>query len=128
MRSYTIVKALVLSLGAIAVVARGLPEPRSEINARAAGGDGFRNNATKRNGADGEHFDISKPSHSYLSFPKGRVEASASLSKRGRDYRGTKCHNVCEGNLIWSQRTPEDCETLYEILSSALNEEAHAYH
>jgi hypothetical protein len=109
MRSYTIVKSLVLSLGAIAVVARGLPEPRSEVNARAAGGDGFSNNATKRDGADGEHFDISKPSHSYLSFPKGRLEANVGLSKRDRDYRGAKCHNVCDLDLEWPQRKPDDC-------------------
>jgi hypothetical protein len=56
MRSCTIVKAFVFSLGTIAVVARSLPE--------------FSNNPTKRDGADGENFDISKPSHSYLSFPK----------------------------------------------------------
>jgi hypothetical protein len=44
MRSYTIIKALALSLGAASVTALGLPEQRrSEINARAAGGYGFDN-------------------------------------------------------------------------------------
>jgi len=44
MRSYTIIKALALSLGAVSVTALGLPEQRrSEINARAAGGYGFDN-------------------------------------------------------------------------------------
>ena len=43
MRSYTIVKALALSFGAVSVVARSLPEQRSEINAHAARGHGPSN-------------------------------------------------------------------------------------
>jgi hypothetical protein len=107
---------VLLSLGAIAVVARGLPEPRSEINARAAGGDGFSNNATKRDGADGEHFDISKPSHSYLSFPKGRLEANAGLSKRDRDYRGATCYMLCDPAPDNRERDYDDCELLWQLL------------
>jgi hypothetical protein len=78
MRSYTIVKALVLSLGAIAVVARSLPEQGSDINARAAGELGFSNSATKRDGADGERFDIFEalPLLSFISprAPRGQRE------------------------------------------------------
>ena len=116
MRSCTIVKALVLSLGAITVIARSLPAQRSEINARAAGGDGFSNNATKRDGTDGEHFDISRPSHSYLSFPKGRLEANAALSKRDRDYRGVVCAAYCKDVKKWSGRDPDDCNALHDEL------------
>ena len=122
MRSCTIVKTLVLSLGAIAVVARSLPQQRSEINAHAAGEDGFSNNATKRDGADSEHFDISKPSHSYLSFPEGRLEANAALSKRDRDYRGATCDKWCDPAPGMPERNRDDCKTLYEILSAAPNE------
>ena len=83
MRSYTMVKVLVLSLGAMEVVARSLPQQRSEINARAAGEDGFSNNATKRDGADGEHLDISKPSYSYPSFPKPTRPFQKAMGKSG---------------------------------------------
>ena len=48
MRRYTIAKALAIFLGALSVVARGLPERRSEINVRSPGG---------------KQFDISTPSH-----------------------------------------------------------------
>ena len=69
MNPYTIVKVLGLCLGAVSVVTLSLPEQRSEINARAAGGYGFNNNPTKHSSADaeielsvsnattGEHFD-----------------------------------------------------------------------
>ena len=75
MNSCTIIKVLALSLGAFSVVARTLPEQRPGINARAAGGYGISNTATKQDSADakielprfnaatGEHFDISTPSH-----------------------------------------------------------------
>ena len=48
MRQYTIAKILALFLGVLSVVARSLPERRSEINVRSPGG---------------EQFDISTPSH-----------------------------------------------------------------
>ena len=75
MNSYTIVKVLALCLGAVSVVTRTLPEPRSEINARAAGGYGLGNTPTSQDSTDakidlsglntatGEHFDISTPCH-----------------------------------------------------------------
>ena len=75
MNSYTIVKVLALCLGAVSVVTRSLPERRSEINARAAGGYGFSNIITNQDSSDaeielsvfkgaiGEHLDISPPSH-----------------------------------------------------------------
>ena len=109
MRSCTIIKALVLSLGAIAVVARSLPQQRSEINGRAAGEDEL--------GIYGKHFDISKPSHSYLSFPKGRLEANAALSKHDKDLRGATCEKTCvlHGRI---ERNRDDCTTLYERLSA----------
>jgi len=50
MRLYTIAKALVL--GAISVVARSLPEGRSEINSRIAGGHDFSNLLKKLEAAD----------------------------------------------------------------------------
>ena len=61
MRSCTIVKALVLAIGAIAVVARSPRVQRQEINARAGRGYGFSNSPTKNDGADakdttGGHF------------------------------------------------------------------------
>jgi hypothetical protein len=84
MPPYTIVKTLAvslgaLSLGALSVVARSLPEQRSEINIRAAGGYGFSNPLKELKNADGsvdtavsdislaatagQRFDISTPSH-----------------------------------------------------------------
>ena len=75
MSSYTVVKVLVLCLGAVSVVTRTLPEQRSEINARTAGGYGFSNTPTNQDSADAridfsefnaatsEYFDISTPSH-----------------------------------------------------------------
>ena len=75
MNSYTIVKVLILCLGAVSVVTRSLPERRSEINARAAGGYESSNTLTNQDSSDakielsvlegaiGEHFDISTPSH-----------------------------------------------------------------
>jgi len=69
MRPYTIVKALALSLGALSVVARSLPEPRSELNIRAPGGkndDLSVNNAasdTTPATTAGQQFDSSIPSH-----------------------------------------------------------------
>jgi len=80
MRLYTIVKTLALSLGALSVVARSLPEPRSDINIRASGRYGFRNplKELKNTGASvdkavseattlaataGQQFDMSTPSH-----------------------------------------------------------------
>jgi len=75
MRSYIVVKALVLSLGAISVVARSLPEHRSEIKNRTDGGGyGLRNPPTELEAADAkidtavsnpttsEHSDILMPS------------------------------------------------------------------
>ena len=73
MRSYTIIKVLALSFGVVSVVARSLPEQRSEIHARAPGGYGFSNPITKLDNADAkvdaavskgttcEHFHISTP-------------------------------------------------------------------
>ena len=43
MRSYTIVKTFALAFGAVSIVARGLPERRSEINAHIARGYGPSN-------------------------------------------------------------------------------------
>ena len=51
MRQYTIAKTLALFLGVLSVIARSLPERRSEINVRTPGGT---------------HFDISTPSHLQL--------------------------------------------------------------
>jgi len=75
MRSYIVVKALALSLGAISVVARSLPEHRSEIKNRTdGGGRGLRNPPTELEAADAkiettrsnpttsEHSDILMPS------------------------------------------------------------------
>jgi len=48
MRSYLVVKALALSIGAVSVVARSLPERRSEIKNRAdGGGHGLSNPLTE---------------------------------------------------------------------------------
>jgi len=53
MRSYLIVKALALSFGAVSVVARSLPEHRSEIKNRAdGGGRGLSNPLTELEAAD----------------------------------------------------------------------------
>jgi len=53
MRSYLLVKALALSLGAVSVVARSLPEHRSEIKNRAnGGGHGLSNPLTEFEAAD----------------------------------------------------------------------------
>jgi len=52
MRLYTIAKALVLSLGAISVIARSLPERRSEIDSRIAGEHDFSNSLKKLEAAD----------------------------------------------------------------------------
>ena len=51
MRRYTIAKTLTLFLGVLSVVARSLPERRSEINVRTSGG---------------KQFDISTPSRLFL--------------------------------------------------------------
>ena len=51
MRRYTIAKTLALYLGVLSVVARSLPERRSEINVRSPAG---------------KQFDISTPSHLLL--------------------------------------------------------------
>jgi len=58
MRSYTIVKALALSFGAVSVVARSLPEQRSEINAHAARGHESSNPRLSRLEGAGEEVDI----------------------------------------------------------------------
>ena len=53
MRSYLVVKALALSIGAVSVVARSLPERRSEIKNRAdGGGHGLSNPLTELVAAD----------------------------------------------------------------------------
>jgi len=52
MRLYTIANALILSLGAVSVVARCLPEGRSEANIRIAGGHDFSNPLKKLEAAD----------------------------------------------------------------------------
>ena len=75
MRSYIVVKALALSLGAVSVVARSLPEHWSEIKNRAdGGGHGLSNPLTELEAADAkidtamsnlttcEHSDILTPS------------------------------------------------------------------
>ena len=57
MRRYTIAKTFALYLGVLSVVARSLPERRSDINVRSPAG---------------KQFDISTPSHLLLlpfSFP-----------------------------------------------------------
>ena len=74
MRPYTIIKTLALSLGTLSVVARSLPERRSEINIRAPGGDSFsnplKNDDVNKAASDptlattaGQQFDRSTPSH-----------------------------------------------------------------
>ena len=75
MRSYIVVKALALSLGAFSVVARSLPEHRSEIKNRADGGGhgpsnplteleaaGAKIDTAVSNPATGEHFELLMPS------------------------------------------------------------------
>jgi hypothetical protein len=119
MRLCSIVKAPVLSLGAIAVVARSLPEQRSEINGRGCRGN--MDSATLQRSTTVLMVSIStisKPSHSDLSFPKGHIEANAGLSKRDRDYRGAKCHMECDHDQSPTPRDYDDCETLHENLSS----------
>jgi len=51
MHLYTVAKALVLSLGAVSVIARSLPERLSEIDSRIAGGHDF-SNPLKKGAAD----------------------------------------------------------------------------
>src|SRR5258706_10045864 len=85
MRRYTIAKTLTLFLDALSVVARRLPERRSEINVHTPGVHRSSNPLTKLGFSDGNvdqgaseatttgrQFDISTPSHSLLlsfSFP-----------------------------------------------------------
>jgi hypothetical protein len=87
MRPYTIIRKLVLFFGAGSVVARTLPEQRSEINIRAAGGHGFSNPLTKLEdagttvdttmseaktpaAATGQLFDILTPSHPLTDYSR----------------------------------------------------------
>jgi len=81
MRSYIVVKALALSLGAISVVARSLPEHHSEIKNRAdGGGHGLSNPLTELEAA-GEKIDtaVSNPTtseHSDILMPSQRTDYS----------------------------------------------------
>jgi len=52
MRPSTIAKTFALFSGAVSVVARSLPAQRSEINIRAAGGQGFSNPLAILEGTD----------------------------------------------------------------------------
>jgi len=74
MHSYIVVKALAISLGAVSVVARSLPERRSEIKNRVdGGGHGLSNPLTELEAVDAkidtsvsnpttcEHSDILTP-------------------------------------------------------------------
>ena len=74
MHTYTILRALVLSLGTASVIARSLPGRRSEVNARVAGGHESSNTSKNPEAADAnvdtvvssattsEHSDILTPS------------------------------------------------------------------
>jgi len=66
MRSYIVVKALAISLGAVSVVARSLPEHRSEIKNRADGGGHGSSNPLTELEAAGAKIDtaVSNPTTS----------------------------------------------------------------
>ena len=63
MRRYTIAKTLALFLGVLSVVARSLPERRSEIKMRSPGVHGYGDPLAVLDTTTGQQFDISTPSH-----------------------------------------------------------------
>jgi hypothetical protein len=138
MNPYTIVKVLGLCLGAASVVTRTLPEQRSEIGARVAGGYGFSNTLTKDGGAGaeieisvpnattGEHFDALPLATHHMTFIPDQLDQRLEgmdhvvFSKRtdarfyicGISSRGTKPERpIPEPNK-------DDCEKLREQLSN----------
>ena len=144
MNSYTIVKMLALCLGAVSVVTRTLPEQRSEIHARAAGGYGFSNNPTNQDSAgamidlsefsaaSGEHLDIWTPSLIFRFHPhhvnnhvalipdvndlKRRDGTGTAQNPGFWDFRDNGCEFFCSAPET-PERNPDDCRELGELLT-----------
>jgi hypothetical protein len=140
MNPYTIVKVLGLCLGAVSVVTRSLPEQRSEINARAAGGYGFSNAPTKHGSADteielsvsnattSEHFDALPLATHHVTFIPDQLDQRLEgmdhvvFSKRepdpsAVDLRDVACPVKCVEAGI-PQRNAADCDHLLKQLST----------
>ena len=89
MYRYTIAKTLTLILGVLSVVARSLPERRSEINVRSP--------ASKQ-------FDISTPSHLLL-LPFSFSLIIVTITRRLYQMSATPTSNLRNWALSWFQNT-----------------------